>query len=449
MSLDKRTRSTAIRRNTAAAAAIGTLLALGVSGTATAAPPAPRHGPTASPAAEAPHASPASAPPLDLPLTNADGELTGGVHPELPADRATLESWLTRARADGVAPTRYAALLWQYWLVRAADDAGIDLTTWDPGRGVDANEDTVAAVYGFYGRLFLDHPQMQWAGMANMIGPAFTAGFEDLDAMADVAGLVSGKVAELPTEVRAALPYDVRQLTEARTALPSEQLRWYEAKFLAMQKHIFMDQGAMHTAYLGGGLSAVEELRAAGLIDDDAVAAWRDIATGEPGGVRRGNTALLAREQNQIIAGQWDQMYRHDGPVGAAVTYGMTVGGAASIPGTRTPGKYAPLVLSDEITLGGRTTAIHLTTSLPRFNLARTEERWAYITADTLPAYQRLLRDEPDRARRIVASSFTQRVAEQRLARRWPGVAADLLTGWRLEIGTAVGSGTARTGPAA
>ncbi|MBH5333449.1 hypothetical protein IHE55_00975 [Streptomyces pactum] len=386
--------------------------------------------------------------PLDLPLANADGELAGGVHPDLPTDRAVLESWLARARAEHLPPARYAALLWQYWLVRAADRAGLELATWDPALGVDANDRTVTAVYGFYGRLFLDHPELQWAGMANMIGPAFTAGFKDLDGLADLAGPLAGKLQELPPEVRAELPYDVRQLAEARNALPAEQLRWFERKFLAMQKHIFMDQGAMHEAYLNGGLNAVEEMRDAGLVDEAAVLAWRDIAGGDPDGVRRGNTALLSREQNQIIADQWDQMYRHDGPVGAALTYGMTVGGSASIPGTRTPGRYAPLVLRKEMVIGGTVSSVGLTTPLPGFNLARTPERWAYITGDTLPAYQRLLREDPERARSIVASSFPLRVAGQRLALRWPQVLADLLTGWRLEIGTAAGTGTSGT-PAA
>jgi hypothetical protein len=56
---------------------------------------------------------------LDLPLTNSDGELRGGVHPDLPTDLATLERVLAFVRAEHILPVRYAALLWQYWLVRS------------------------------------------------------------------------------------------------------------------------------------------------------------------------------------------------------------------------------------------------------------------------------------------------------------------------------------------
>ncbi|MFI6642951.1 hypothetical protein [Streptomyces sp. NPDC050504] len=382
--------------------------------------------------------------PLDLPLTNAQGELGGGVNPALPTDRATLESLLGQARAQGVEPKRYAALLWQYWLVRATGTAGIDLTTWEPARGVIANDATVAAVYGYYGKTFLAHPDLQWSGMANMIGPAFTAGFKDLGSMADIAALVSGNVRALPSEVQKALPADVRRLAEGKVSLPSDQLRWFESKFLAMQKHIFMDQGAMHEAYLGGGVAAVEEMRAAGLVDDNAVGAWRDIASGDATAVQRGNTALLNREQNQIIDRQWGEMYARDGAVGAVMTYGMTVGGAASIPNTRTPGKYKPLVLSANLLIG----RVNLTTSLPNFNISNNAERWAYITKDTLPAYQKLLRDQPAKARQVIGSSFTDRVSDMRLVNRWPSVVADLTTGWRLGIDGVFDSVEPATAPA-
>jgi hypothetical protein len=60
----------------------------------------------------------------------------------------------------------------------------------------------------------------------------------------------------------------------------------------------------MHEAYLTGGTTAIAEMRAAGLIDDSAVAAWRAIATGRTELIQDANTHLLSREQNQIIAAQ-------------------------------------------------------------------------------------------------------------------------------------------------
>jgi len=79
-----------------------------------------------------------------------------------------------------------------------------------------------------------------------------------------------------------------------------------------------------------------------------------------------------------------------------------------------------------------------LRTPLPDFNVADREARWDYITHDTLPAYQRL-RDHPEQAHQIVASSVEDRISQQRLGRRWPPLAEDLLTGWRLSVDVDLG----------
>ena len=71
-------------------------------------------------------------------------------------------------------------------LNRALKRAGIERSSWRPARGVDENRRTVEAVYTYYGRLFLDHPHLKWVGMANMIGPAFYAGFRDLGLVPEV-----------------------------------------------------------------------------------------------------------------------------------------------------------------------------------------------------------------------------------------------------------------------
>ncbi|UGY93980.1 hypothetical protein [Streptomyces gobiensis] len=407
-------------RKTAVTIATGLVLTLSATGVN---PAAAQPSAVASPGAQ----TAVSELPLDLPLANANGEFAGGVHPDLPTDLPTLERLLKQARAQNIEPSRYAALLWQHWLVRAVNNAGVRLNTWDPARGVDGNEHTVYAVYAFYGELFLRHPELEWAGMANMIGAAFAAGFLDLDSVGDLGTLLYGKVRELPYEVRESLPPELLDLTSEGTELSPVELRWFENKFLAMQKNIFMDLGSMHMAYLHGGIDAIEEMRSAGLIDAKAVGAWRDIATGEPARVSSGNTALLDREQNQIISGQWDQMYRRHAPVGSLLTYGMTVGGSASIPGAKTPGQYSPLRVTTPVT------GVRLTTPLPDFNLADKERRWQYITEDTLPAYQNLLRHRPGEVRRIISSPFEGRVAEERLSARWPEVAGRLITGWHLD----------------
>ncbi|HEY0500226.1 MAG TPA: hypothetical protein VGD48_31070 [Kutzneria sp.] len=375
---------------------------------------------------------------LDLKLDNADGELNGGINPNLPTDLATLQKLLDAARADGVDPKRYAALLQQYWLVKAANEAGIDLSKWDPKAGVDGNLGNIMSVYKFYGKLFLDHPELQWAGMANMIGPSFAGGFMDLDSMKDFAHGLADKINSLPPELRAAVPQELRDLASAGADLTGDELGWFENKFLAMQKHIFIDQGSMHEAYVNGGAGAIDEMRRAGLIDDRAANAWNDMASGDPSRIQHGNTDLLYREQNQVIAKQYDEMYNHDGVVGKAMTYGMTVAGQASIPGTHTPGEYKPLTVGADVTVPGlfsdETVGAHVKTPLPSFNVADRDHRWDYVTHDTLPAYQKLLAEHPDQARAIVASSVPDRVADQRLSHRWPQLAEHLLNDWDVDV---------------
>jgi hypothetical protein len=137
---------------------------------------------------------------------------------------------------------------------------------------------------------------------------------------------------------------------------------------------------------------------------------------------------------------QYNDMYQHDGPVGAVVTYGMTVAGSASIPGTRTPGEYSPLSVGGDITLPGplpfphESVGMHVSTPLPDFNIADKDSRWDYISHDTLPAYQQFLHDHPDQTRAIIASSLSDRIAEQRLSERWPQLADDLLTDWNVDV---------------
>lgn len=380
---------------------------------------------------------------LDLDLSNLDGEDAGGINPDLPLDLASLQRLLDAARALGVDPHRYAALLQQYWLVTAAEQAGIDLTQWDPHSGVDGNRNPMLDVYRYYGNLFLEHPELQWAGMANMIGPAFAGGFMDLDSMGDFLGSLQDRINSLPGPARELLPQELRDLAAAGD-LSGAELEWFEDKFLAMQKHIFIDQGAMHAAYLGGGTAALDEMRAAGLIDPATSDAWHDIASGDPARIENGNAALLSREQNQIIDNQYDQMRDHHGPVGQAMTYAMTALGAASIPGTETPGEFSPLTFGGEVTVpvpdplpfvsAEAEVGVQVSTPLPDFNVSDRDSRWDYISNDTLPAYQDLLHDHPDQARQIIASPVEDRLAEQRLAERYPQVIDDLLTNWGVDV---------------
>jgi uncharacterized protein YukE len=334
----------------------------------------------------------------------------------------------------------------EHWTRQAAQDAGIDYLAWDPSLGAEANRENIEAVYEYYAKLYLENPDLQWAGMAAMIGPSFAAGFLDLALFRDIAqGFeVGGEVLQhLPN----GLPAGV--LMEQAGALTDADLRFYETSFLAMQQEIFRDQASMHAAYEHGGMAEIDRMYESGAIDEKAYDAWADIASGDPERVTEGNTEMLRREQQEIIADDYDNMRNH--PVtGEAMTYLMTVVGEASIPGAGTFADYNPLSVSVETPgiqgvdipftdvsidnpLQGSVT---VTTPLPDGNIADTGQRWDYITADTLPAYQELLRNDPDQVREILGSDVSDRIAEYRLTNvdRLGRIADDLATNWDVDV---------------
>lgn len=362
-----------------------------------------------------------------------------------PDDYAGIEALLAEARALGVPPDQYAPTLEAYWRHRAAGAAGIDLAGWDPSLGADANRETIVKVYEYYARLYLDDPDLQWAGMANMIGPSFAAGFFDLALFRRI-GEAAGS---LPEPLRSALPPGVDGLAD----LSAEELRFFETTFLDMQQQIFFDQGSMHQAYVDGGVAAIEEMHAAGLIDDTVLRGWRDVASGVPARVAAGNEAFLLREQQEIIDDEYQQMYRHS-PTGPAMTWAMTLIGAPSIPDARGYPDVFPLTVAAETPgperLGtpdrvfgvdvpsvsvDNPTQVRVTveTPFPDGNIAHFDDRWALIEQDTLPRYQSLLTDDPDRARALIAGSAEDRIAGYRLTERIDDIVGQMLD-WDVDV---------------
>ncbi|MFB8006815.1 hypothetical protein [Nocardia sp. NPDC056000] len=369
---------------------------------------------------------------LDLPSVNGDGAGGGGLNPALPLDPEELRGALDQARAAGVAPQRYATLLHQYWLTVATRNADIDLGAWDPARGVPANSRTFVQVYVNYLRLNNEHPDFYWVGLAGLAGGSFASGFFD---MGDVANIVSvpgvhqlgGAVADLlrgtPAELLNLLPADIKTLGTEGERLTAEDLIWYQTRLMIMQKHIFIDQVPMHEAYAAAGLAGVEEMYRAGVLDQNAVTAWREIDHGDAAGLADAALRMTDREQNQIIADQWDVTSSGRGVMGRVMTYVSTVAGKAAVPGVLAPGVFAPTT----ITAGG----MSLRTPLPDFNWADRDTRWNYITHDLLPRYLELSANQPI-ARPILAEPFTDKLASGRLLRRLPDLLGDLTAQWQL-----------------
>ncbi|UGT56704.1 hypothetical protein [Nocardia asteroides] len=382
--------------------------------------------------APAARAVPAYADYLDLPAVNADGEFGGGLHPALPLSAPPLLAALEEARADGIAPARYGTLLHQYWLVVATDNAGIDLASWEPYRGVAANSATFPQVYVNYFRIAAARPDFYWAGLAGLAGGSFASGFFDLG---DIGGLLSvGGIHELgsavadllrvtPPALAAALPADIGALATLGPRLSAADLAWYQTRLMIMQKHIFVDLVPMHEAYLADGMAGIDELRAAGVIDDDIRTAWVGIDSGTDEGLADALVRMADREQNEIVADQWDVTAAGRGGMGRVMTYVTTIGGKAAVPGTRAPGQYDPVTV--------RAGALGLRAPLPDFNWADRDTRWAYIVDDLLPRHLELCLDRA-RALSVFREPFQAKLDRGRMLARLPELITDLTTQWQV-----------------
>ncbi|MGH3322547.1 MAG: hypothetical protein ACRDN9_20695, partial [Streptosporangiaceae bacterium] len=358
------------------------------------------------------------------------------------ATSTELGRLLDLARRMDLDPKDYKQLLQTYYVTKAAEKAGIDLRGWDPSKGASELRDTIEAVYAYYGRLYLDHPYMKWAGMANMIGPSFAGGFLDLSLIRKVADAAGGPLADLPYGVGNALPGPLGDLHRLSN-LSEADVRFFETTLLGMQKDIFVDMAASHEAYLEGGMGAIREMADAGLFDDgdadQAVRSWQQIdegrRTGDNAMLNAGNRGLLYREQHDIIDKSYQTMYDH--PVtGPVMTYMMGAIGAPSIPGAEGLGEVSPLELrlrASPIPLGPSPEVV-VQTPLPDGNIADFDTRWGLIEEDTLPAYLGVVDGDPAQAEEIIGSDVHDRIEEQRLVHRVDDIAGRFATDWDVRI---------------
>ncbi|MEU1994852.1 hypothetical protein ABZ511_10415 [Nocardia gamkensis] len=387
-------------------------------------------------AASIARAEPAYAAYLDLPSVNGAGAGAGGLDPALPLNESDLAEALRQARADGVAPRRYATLLHQYWLVIATGNADIDLAAWDPGQGPRANERTFNQVYVNYLRLATSHPEFYWAGLAGIAGGSFASGFFDMGdvgVVLDAPGIhrLGDAVADLlratPPELTRALPEDIRLLATEGSRLSAADVAWYQTRLMIMQKHIFTDLVPMHEAYVALGMRGIDEMYAAGVLDDDIHTAWQSIASGTRDGYIDALIRMTDREQNHVVADQWDETSAGRAPIGRVLTYVSTIAGKPGVPGVRAPGVFAPTVVGAEV--GGRSLALRV--PLPGFNWADRETRWHYITGDLVPRHIDMETD-PAVAGAVLGEAFWGKLARGRLAARLPDLLADLTAHWQI-----------------
>jgi uncharacterized protein YukE len=350
------------------------------------------------------------------------------------AAKAAMDAAADSGLIDKNSP-EYADFLSGYWNNQAMLEMGIDPATWDTSLGTEANWETIRSVYDFYGQAYLANPDLQWAGMANMIGPSFAGGFRDMAMMRDLAQQILNNPA-------ANIPVPVLDQIEQLAGMTDQEIRFYEVSMLDMNKEIFLDQARQHQAYLNGGLAEINRLQESGAIDAGTAQAWADIDSGDPDRIQEGNTALLYREQNEIIADDYDTMRSHPG--GEAMTYMVTLAGEPSIPGARSYPEVFPYTFSVEspgpqnvpFTNWDNPTQFRtdFTTGFPDGNIANADQRWELIRQDTLPAYQNLLATDPDRAAQIIGSNFDDRVDQYRPTNNIPQIMDRFLDGFDAEV---------------
>lgn len=349
---------------------------------------------------------------------------------------------LERARDLELDPADYSGLLETYYIAVAADKAGIDLENWDPSKGADELQGTIENVYTYYGDLYLDHPWLKWAGMANMVGPSFAGGFLDLDEIGGLASSVAEGLDDLPIGLGGYLPAPldgVVELSKLSAADLANETRFYETTLLGMQQDIFFDMAGSHEAYLDGGMDTIEEMADAGVFGDrrqtdQAVQSWEQIDEGHRTGdndlLNDGGRGLLFREQHDIIQQSYDDMYERP-KTGPAMTYMMGAIGEPSVPGAHTLAELDPMQLNIPVNpVAGYSPEVVIDTPLPDGNLADFDTRWDMIDQDTLPAFIDLVDNDPARARDVISGDMHERIEEQRLANRIDSLAENFATNW-------------------
>src|SRR4051794_302666 len=343
----------------------------------------------------------------------------------------------TPTPAQAFATAALSGLSHQQWLDIAYWSAGIDGGEWDPNRGLFANDETVQRVYKLYGDLFLAHPELQWAGMANLVGPMFYAGWQDIyglrhvvdpgeraDLLAQLVGLGSlpGFV-KTGADVAGHLPGGILNPADLAGHLGNEELEWYEHTFLTMQKKIYDDLAWKHAAYSLGGIGLLREIsgRDPSSLSAIELGSWEDIASGDPGRVQSGNADLPYREQHDIIQRYYDDMRGHHGVEGDLFTYTTTAMAQNPIPGGHSYTHDYPLhagfdVPTPQVPLTGWPPQPHVdvTLPLPDGNISNFDDRWRWIQNDMLPAYRDLLA-QPGHAQAIVSQDVAGRAGQWRI----------------------------------
>ncbi len=295
---------------------------------------------------------------------------------------------------------RYAQALKRVASHEALRKAGIDESEWRPDNGLtpgpDGTDPIVQKVYGYYGQLFQDHPELEWAGLAKLAGGPVYAGIQDMAYLTPPVNLNAENVS--------------RQLLRMQKAI-FEDLAWQHE--LYVQRGI--DGLRRANEWLPGGLGDAGA-RNAHLVDGGAtslISGWEDIASGDPVRIDRGNKVLVAQEQDPILQRFYDELLAE-----APTWMSMTTGHAQSpVPDNETFWRACHRRKVVNAFPHGYYVDVPQCHH-PRPNVGHWEDRQIWVYRYMFPRYQRWLAEDPDRIHREVRESVSERAADYRRASR-------------------------------
>jgi hypothetical protein len=371
---------------------------------------------------------------LGLPLTNRLANVEpGGVNQALPSDVATLQRLVDEARASGRPSTEYAALLLQYRLAQSTEEAGIDLASWDPFAGFTPNRQNMLKSYRYYEDSQLARRELQWAGMGGQVGGDFGGGIADIEWATQIYGtpglqdaarnVINAVEAAAGPSAVAQLPGGLRVLAERAGDITTDDLYWFIAQVVIMQKAIYSDLMPMHYVYSREGIAGLEEMYRAGLFPTEIMTAWYDVASGDRDRIAHGNMVLLKREQQWVVGEHWDRVRAYKDGLGEAFTFMMTLAGSPSVAGV--PPLRDHLAVTIPTTLpDGRAATLH--TPIPGWDWSVFDQRWDYVTTELLPRYRHMVENDWPALEATLRVPYEQQFESARATRRIPELLGDV-----------------------
>lgn len=319
----------------------------------------------------------------------------------LPADPGKRQAWWAQlTAAERQTYLRYAApdvaflatpqelraagysSLQEVYQQQAFFEAGIDPNSWDPSKGLGPNKGNEEAVYAYYQRIFDEFPQIQWAGLAKLVGGEVTGDLNSLDSWAQTADNPWVAIGSFVFGGPAGIGAD---------RYASEEIHYYENEFLTIQKTIFTNISWQLAAYEHGGVYATNALGASGAIAPDMVRSWSQIASGD---LYDGNLGIAHFEQT-LVQPFYDQMTSHFA-TGGVIAGKVSKDTLAPFPGGQSFSSYSP-----------------------NGDLAKWPDRWAWVQGSLFPDYTKFLQSNPQAAQQLIDTPLDQ-LARQYSLSPWP-----------------------------